>query len=473
MTTPTKSIAVPRTNDPREIRKWREAVAWWLINNYDGVVLAEWWGAKGDGSTDDSLAIQAAIDYLADLNGGTVQLLDKAYKCNITLKSYVTIRGIEKPNFTAYLNGVERTNKTTLIAASGGSVVDSPTSALNGACLEKLTISGLGAGTSCIGLRLREHRRCSFKDLAFDYFADQAIYIEDGNASEFVSIIAINSLLDRSRAAKIGVIDIVKSADNLFDRIEVTTSQTSLTDSNLYLCAWNFGAQATTNFVRDCVGEISDVGFHVAGDWNGFVNCRADLNYGHGFEIPSGASSNRFIGCFAFRNSQETDNTYNGFDIATGTTANIFVGCFSSCISSDSNKQKYGFYDNVGAVNDKNTYTGCYGRLNGTALFYGATYLGSSYLTLGVNEFTDDDATPSVVAGHFFWFNGYTQATDITDFDDGTPGQVIHVVDKQADGYVTIKNNANISTSTGADIILSQNKVYTFIMDNGVWRYMT
>jgi len=42
-------------------------------------VYAEWWGAKGDGHSDDTFAVQSALNFLNDNSGGTLQLLVKVY----------------------------------------------------------------------------------------------------------------------------------------------------------------------------------------------------------------------------------------------------------------------------------------------------------------------------------------------------------------------------------------------------------
>lgn len=444
-----------------------------LAFSQPGIVYAEWWGATGDGSTDDSTAIQNAINCLGDSSGGVVQLLSKTYVCgNLEMKSYVFLKGASPIGYYTHAAGVRGSYQTVLLANTAGDIVGTPATTVNGIGVENIGFVGLGSGTATKGLYLDDSDRGTFRYLSFDNFADQAIRIDEGAANEFVRIIAINCLLNTSRSAKIGVIDIGGiTTDNFFDKIESTASLSALTDANLYICAWAFQAPGgSNNFVRDCIGEIADVGFYIASDWNRFIGCRADLNYGHGFQLASTAGSNIFSGCLAFRNSQNNDNTYDGFNIASGDSNNTFSGCVSQSLATDSWQQQYGFNDATNGSAGKNIYSGCYGGSNQTGLYNGNAYLGNGFpVNPGWKEFTADDATPSVSGGKLFWFNAYTGATDITDFDDATPGQEIRVTDISADGYITIKNNTNIITNTGADKNISQNDIHTFVSRNGVW----
>lgn len=81
-------------------------------------------------------------------------------------------------------------------------------------------------------------------------------------------------------------------------------------------------------------------------------------------------------------------------------------------------------------------------------------------------DFADLDTTPSVADGNNF--NAInTVATTITNFDNGKNGQEITIIPTTAN--TTIANNANITTNTGANKLLTSGLAYKFIRTATRW----
>jgi hypothetical protein len=249
------------------------------------------------------------------------------------------------------------------------------------------------------------------------------------------------------------------------DFIEAGTSQSiegTITDANLY-CVGLLVGQAN-GFIRDCIGEISDVGFYVSGYYNRFTGCRADLNYGHGWMIDAAGVTNQYVNCSAINNSQDTSNTYDGFYfVGTSGHSSILSNCFS--FSTNIKVHRYGFYDNTQSANNKNKYSNCDSRSHGTGIVYLSGYASSIFEIADAgghgNNLPDNDTTPSVEGGSTWDFNN-SGATTITNFDDGIDGQIIRLRDAAATPNTTITHGTNIFTASGSDIICAANIVYSF-----------
>ncbi|MGN6102991.1 MAG: glycosyl hydrolase family 28-related protein, partial [Devosia sp.] len=100
--------------------------AW--VRAYNGEVDAEWFGATGDGTTDDATAMQAAIDYVLGLtNGGRLYFPEGTYLFGTRL----TIPNTANKNFELVGDGDEATilkPKSTLTPSDGVIYVGSGTS---------------------------------------------------------------------------------------------------------------------------------------------------------------------------------------------------------------------------------------------------------------------------------------------------------------------------------------------------------
>lgn len=317
-------------------------------------------GAKGDGDTDDSAAIQEAIDRLSAMGGGILLFPPGNFRCNIVLKQGVYLVG------TSTVTLPWRSNMTRFTQAGPGAVIDTPAYAIYGGGVHGIGINGLGALVSGQGIRFRNVTHGFISQVTLQQLADEAIRFDAGGANTIEDVLAQGALLNRTRVAKIGVVDIA-GTDHFLSRIEATASLTALSSVDAYLCA--FVIRDVANSLNACVGEISDEGFYFTSTAliNKLTNVRADLNFGHGFHFAG--RMNMLTACHAFRNSQETTNTYSGFYFDSTAGDNVLAGCRAEGLDVDAKKPKYGFEDLVN-TGIRNSYAACRGVENLTNLYY-------------------------------------------------------------------------------------------------------
>lgn len=415
-------------------------------------------GAVGDGVADDSTAIQSAIDKATANDGGIVFLPDGHYKCNVTLKE-----GVHLTSFAQmYGNlGVTQNYIVKMTAASGGVVIDTPTTAIKGASVSGINIFGLGASTALVGIRFRDVSYGAIRNCHFANFADQAILINaQSGACVVEDVLCFNTLLNRTRSSREGCIEI-SGVDCFLSRVEANPSLTAVTDSNLRVCG--IYADGANTFMSNCVGEFADIGIAIDAAFNSRIdNCRADLNWGHGFYNNGRA---QYSNCTALNNSRDTTNTYDGFNV-TGQQAS-FSNCLATHDAGSSLVHRYGFKDDNANVNadSRNYYYGCRSKDHGTAAFDFAATEGSSAVEAPVPTNTTS-ATPSTESTTFLVFT-HSSATDVTNFTGGYTGKRIFV---RGSSNATIKNNATIKTNTGSDKTLVSDRIYSFMYYNGVWQ---
>jgi hypothetical protein len=412
------------------------------------------YGAVGDGVANDTVAIQAAIDYVESIGGGIVFFPIGEYRCNVILKSGVTLTSLSTGTF-GYLPGA--INGVVLKQAAAGFVVDTPATGISVCAVVGINFKGLGAGTAGGGVRYQNVSWGAVKQCQFDNFADQGILKNAGNANVFEDILTTNVLLNRTRAAVNGAVEMAGGADDFLTRIEANPSLTSgVSDANLRVCA--LVIKAANCFVSDCVGEFGDYGIYTTGIVCRLVNCRADLNKGGGFYC-GGASL--YSNCLSLSNGQAAANTYDGFYVAAQNDS--FSNCFSNNLSST---VRYGFNDiaNFGAVSSRNKYVNCSATGYGTAAFFMEGFLGSSPIEPGIPLRTDA-AIPDTTGTTFVVFTAAAPVT-VTNFTGGYSGKTIRLL---GNANTTIAQNATINTNTGVNKVLVANKIYVFTNYNGVW----
>lgn len=440
----------------RWFRNVTGAVARWVSEKLGETVSVKDFGAVG-GTANDSAAIQAAIDYVYSLGGGVVLFPDGAYKGNVVLKQGVTLRAMS--GIYGYLPGA--ISGVTLSAFSSGWVIDTPATGIACCAVEGINIAGLGSGTACGGVRFQNVTWGAVKKCQFNNLADEAISHLAGNACVFEDILTTNVLLNRTRAAQTGCIYSAGN-DSFFTRIEANPSLNGISDANLYIAG--ICITGANCFVSDCVGEFSDVGLYISSAHGRIVNSRGDLNWGHGF-VDKGAA--QFSNCTALNNSRSANNTYDGFSVQGQASA------YSNCLArkSSGNAHRYGFDDSVNAssVSSRNTYdVSCRSEGHAAAGFNFVGFLGSGRDVAPHPIRPAGGATAAVDISGTSFLLGFSAAANTvwTNFTGGSYGQTLYIIGAT---NVTIQNNANIVTNTGADKALKANHLYTFKNYSGVW----
>lgn len=139
--------------------------AW--VRQVDGYYNAKWWGATGDGITDDSANIQAAINSVSAFGGGTLFFPPGTYIFqNVRLQPYVSLQGaktagsgfstekstIFKLPASPTMDGVVAANLT----AAGSGYTSAPTVTVTGGGGTGAIVTALVSGGVVAGLRVTD-----------------------------------------------------------------------------------------------------------------------------------------------------------------------------------------------------------------------------------------------------------------------------------------------------------------------------
>jgi hypothetical protein len=212
-----------------------------------------------------------------------------------------------------------------------------------------LTLEGV-LGQACQGVVIHSSYLAAIDSCEFYSFEYQAVLTQSGQSLRMMNSVLFGGQRSGGTfGGRIGALQ-VKSTDNQLVNLEVGAG-TSGDATDLWNAAviLDGGADQVTNVIA----EGADVGFLIRGAYTQITNCRADINYGHGFWVTranTGASPplrNTFVNCWSHRNGQHATNTYDAFRVESGHFIEgvTFVGCRSSKFDGDGWAHKNGLND--------------------------------------------------------------------------------------------------------------------------------
>jgi hypothetical protein len=280
-----KALYVPPASDPTGA-----SGAW--IRKYSGAKPATWFGAKGDGSTDDSAALQAWLD-----SGGDLYLPAGEYfsSAKLIVRRHILLQGAaygfdaravngtsnydnvpgSRIRFPAGVGGIDiqpQTSLTDVAAVVAGGTAGLTQEGSWGAKIRDVALIGPGTGAPATGL-----------------YARTLVYLENVHAYNF--------------------------AGKGFD----ISGSSDLADGNS-----EYGTASLSTLAR-CMSRFNGShGFHIRGrDANActFENCNAQLNGGWGF-LDDSMLGNTYLNCHA------ATNTAGSFKGSSLVGAQTYIGCY-------------------------------------------------------------------------------------------------------------------------------------------------
>lgn len=286
---------------------------------------AELSGTRFTYGTDDTAAIQAAIDAAANAGGGQV-FFDLGFYFVTTLvhKARVALASA----FDNY--GYSHPSPVTLFGyGDGATVIDTPAEPINGISIRGITVQGAAdwqAARAGVGIRWRHVNWSNMSGVLVKGTRDQGVLIEAGIAPALYRLFIVNALMNRTRATDAGALELVACTDAQVTDGEFGCGQGSATTMTTGSRTRAVLIKGNGNFFSGCVAELADAAWEITGRGNQFTNCRGDLSFMEGWRILSSAQSGRnsLSGCRAWNNGRAATNTYAGIKVTS--LRNTFAG---------------------------------------------------------------------------------------------------------------------------------------------------
>ncbi len=263
------------------------------VSNYPNV--------KGDGITDDSIAIQAIIDEVALKGGGIISFERKTYKAKLTFKQGVSLNG----NFCTF--------KPT---SASGEVIKFDSyishcfykyfSIIGNQTYTDVTQHGiyLPRVANATSNTLAGLNDCTFEHIIIRYVGGNGLYLEGGNYYSVIQFNRFQNILIQSNGQH-GIYCDGQIQSNKFERIWIRDNVLNGMKTNAYLEGVTWYNTNHNTYINCNFEENLREGLYTRGNNNYYLSCwfegnsRNDLTYSCGVYVNSifTKSSERFEGC--------------------------------------------------------------------------------------------------------------------------------------------------------------------------------
>jgi hypothetical protein len=355
------SSAKPNADDTNVLgdltHRWKASLGTTTAKIFNKAIYGAYsYGALGDGSTDDTTAIQAALDAAHTAGGGVVALGQGTFIVSqLGLRDGVTLKGVGRNGTTLKLKAGANTDILIRNAADTGLNVE----------VSDLTVDGNENNNTQGGIFWDGPNNMGGPSITFQRMKITAMrhIVGAGGLQTAILIqgnvwIVMRDLDIRTNTYPVNLWH--KGSDSLFDGLYIQGSSTT----NQSVVIQGGGGNSFIRCYFGGNGGLEQV--QVAGSTgNTFVDCINDSGWqgGYIFKDSAGVSSsgNRIIGGQITNSSQVTNNTYDGLSFQDASSKNIVIGVeFDNRLA---NKGRYGISETGTAGN--NLISGCtFGRTN-------------------------------------------------------------------------------------------------------------